>query len=75
MGLLLRRLWGSYLRQLERRPVVVKATSSAITFSLTDALVRARANVGLMPQSPPPLSPPLFAGAAAAGVCANGQSF
>ena len=74
MGLLLRRLWGSYLRQLERRPVVVKATSSAITFSLTDALVRARANVGLMPQ-PPPLPPPLFAGAAGAGVCANGQSF
>eukprot|EP01048_Picozoa_sp_COSAG05_P002265 COSAG05_NODE_88_length_20344_cov_12.094690_11_plen_176_part_00 len=43
MGLLLRRFWGGYLRQLERRPVVVKATSSAITFSLTDALVRARA--------------------------------
>ena len=37
----LRRLWAGYLRQLERRPIVVKATSSAITFSLTDALVRA----------------------------------
>ena len=54
MGVL-RRLWGGYLRQLERRPIVVKATSSAITFSLTDALVSndARASIVFLPLPPP----------------------
>ena len=52
MGVL-RRLWGGYLRQLERRPIVVKATSSAITFSLTDTLVSndARASIVFLPLS------------------------
>jgi hypothetical protein len=38
----LRQLWGGYLRQLERRPIVVKALSSATTFSLTDILAQGR---------------------------------